>query len=78
MLQYFCLIKNLDLLILDCFRKTYHATHLDLENSVNLIKYLNPKKAILTNLHVELDYNKIKRLMPRNIIPAYDGLKINF
>ncbi len=71
-------LKNLDLLILDCFRKTYHATHLDLENSIDLVKYLNPKKAILTNLHVELDYNKIKKLMPRNTIPAYDGLKINF
>ena len=71
-------LKNLDFLVLDCFRKTEHATHLNLNNSIDLVKYLKPKKAILTNLHVELDYNKIKKILPRNIIPAYDGLKINF
>ena len=71
-------LKNLDFLVLDCFRKTEHATHLDLNNSIDLVKYLKPKKAILTNLHVELDYNKIKKILPKNIIPAYDGLKINF
>ena len=71
-------LKNLDFLVLDCFRKTEHATHLNLNNSIDLVKYLKPKKAILTNLHVELDYNKIKKILPKNIIPAYDGLKINF
>lgn len=71
-------LKNLDFLILDCFRKAEHATHLDFNNSIDLVKYLKPKKAILTNLHVELDYNKINKILPRNIIPAYDGLKINF
>ena len=71
-------LKNLDFLILDCFRKVEHATHLDFNNSIDLVKYLRPKKAILTNLHVELDYNKINKILPRNIIPAYDGLKINF
>ena len=51
---------------------------LNLEDSVNLIKRLKPKKAILTNLHVDLDYFKLKKKLPKNILPAYDGLKINF
>ena len=59
-------LKNLDLLILDCFRKKEHATHLNFNNSIDLIKYLKPKKAILTNLHVELDYNKIKKKLSGN------------
>ena len=41
-------------------------------------KDLKPKKAILTNLHVDLDYSKLKKELPKNIIPAYDGLTFNF
>ena len=65
-------------MIIDCFRKTEHATHLNFSNTIDIIKFLKPKKAILTNLHVELDYNEIKRQLPKNVTPAYDGLKINF
>ena len=71
-------LKNLEYLIIDCFRKTEHATHLNFSNTIDIIKFLKPKKAILTNLHVELDYNEIKRQLPKNVTPAYDGLKINF
>ena len=71
-------IKNLDVLLLDCFRLTTHVTHLDLENSLEIIKYLKPKRAILTNMHVELDYNFIKKKLPKNVVPAYDGLSFNF
>jgi phosphoribosyl 1,2-cyclic phosphate phosphodiesterase len=39
---------------------------------------LRPKKAILTNLHVDLDYFQLKKKLPKNIIPAYDGLSFNF
>ena len=36
-----------------------------------------PKKTILTNLHTDLDYNKLKSKLPKNIIPAFDGMEIN-
>ena len=42
-----------------------------------LINLVKPKKAILTNLHTDLDYFILKKL-PKNIIPAYDGLSFNF
>jgi hypothetical protein len=35
---------------------------------------INPKNTILTNLHTDLDYNFLKRNLPKNIIPAYDGM----
>ena len=41
---------------------------------VNVIK---PKKTILTNLGIQMDYNQLKKRLPKNIIPAYDGLVIN-
>jgi len=71
-------IKNLDVLLIDCFRKSIHYTHLDLSSSIKLIEYLKPKKAILINMHVELDYNYLKKKLPNYIIPAYDGLNFNF
>ena len=42
-----------------------------------MIKKFSPKKAILTNLHTDIDYNEIKKKLPKNIIPAYDGLSVN-
>ena len=65
-------------LIIDCFRTNKHFTHLDFNSSLELIKNLKPKKAILTNLHVDLDYSNLKKILPKNIIPAYDGLSFNF
>ena len=49
----------------------YHET-------LQLISKLKPKKAILTNLHIDLDYENLKKKLPTNIIPAYDGLSFNF
>ena len=41
-----------------------------------MIKKFCPRKAILTNLHTDIDYNEIKKKLPKNIIPAYDGLSV--
>ena len=42
------------------------------------VSKIAPNKTILTNLHVDLDYNKLKKNLPKNIIPAFDGLKFSF
>ncbi|WP_435098536.1 hypothetical protein ACIJYG_03265 [Candidatus Pelagibacter bacterium nBUS_27] len=42
-----------------------------------MINRFSPKKAILTNLHTDIDYSVIKEKLPKNIIPAYDGLSVN-
>ena len=69
--------KNLNYLILDCLWLKHHPSHLNLENSLKLIKIFKPKKAILTNLHSDLDYSYLYKILPKNVIPAYDGLTIN-
>jgi len=69
--------KNLKYLIIDCLWLRYHPSHLNLENSLKLINLFKPKKAILTNLHSDLDYDHLIKILPKNIIPAYDGLSIN-
>ena len=67
---------NLKYLILDCLRLKRHPLHLNLEESLNIIKKLKPQKSILTNLSSDLDYNYLLRKLPKNIKPAYDGLTI--
>ena len=69
--------KNLKYLIIDCLWLKYHPSHLNLENSLKFISLFNPQKAILTNLHSDLDYDYLKRVLPKNVIPAFDGLTIN-
>jgi phosphoribosyl 1,2-cyclic phosphate phosphodiesterase len=43
---------------------------------INIVNSLKPKKTILTNLHTDLDYNQLLKILPNNIIPGYDGLNI--
>ena len=70
-------LKNLNYLILDCFRIKKHSTHFNLKEALFVHKILKPKKTILTNLHHDLDYNILLKKLPKNILPAYDGLSIN-
>ena len=69
---------GLNFLILDCLRNNKHPSHFYYDEAVNLAKILKPKKTILTNLHIELDYFTLKKKLPKNIIPAYDGLSFEF
>tara|TARA_Y100001954_G_C15680988_1_gene537735 strand:- start:499 stop:1047 length:549 start_codon:yes stop_codon:yes gene_type:complete len=69
--------KNLKYLIIDCLWFKDHPSHLNLEKSLMYIGKFKPNRTILTNLHSDLDYNHLKRILPKNITPAYDGLTIN-
>jgi phosphoribosyl 1,2-cyclic phosphate phosphodiesterase len=69
--------KNLEFFIIDCLRLKKHPSHFNLDEVLNLVKILIPKKTILTNLHSDLDYNYLLKNLPNNIRPAYDGLSLN-
>ena len=69
--------RNLQYLIIDCLWYNYHPSHFNLETSLAVIKQFKPKKAILTNLSPVLDYKVLKKMLPKNVIPAHDGLTIN-
>jgi len=68
--------KNLKYLIIDCLWYNFHPSHFNLETSLAVIKRLNPKRGILTNLSPVLDYKILKKMLPKNVIPAHDGLTI--
>ena len=71
-------LKNLKYFIVDCLRYNYHPTHFNLDDVLELSYKIKPKKTILTNLSNEIDYNGVKKLLPKNVIPAYDGLTLFF
>ncbi len=66
--------KKLKFLVIDCLKIEPHPSHFNLEEVLNLISIVKPKKAILTNLHGDLDYKNLLRVLPNNVEPAYDGM----
>ena len=71
-------LLNLKYLIIDCLRKEKHPSHFNFDDAISFIKLVKPQKAILTNLHVDMDYFDLKKKLPKYIIPAFDGLNVNF
>ena len=72
-------LYNLNILIIDCLKFKKHKTHLNYYEVIKYIKVLNPKKTILTNLHSDIDYKRLKKKLTKlknNIVPAYDGMRI--
>jgi phosphoribosyl 1,2-cyclic phosphate phosphodiesterase len=70
-------LKNLNFLIIDCLWYRKHSAHFNLDQVLNLVKLLAPKKTILTNMHSDLDYDQLKKNLPKNIVPGYDGMTVN-
>ena len=53
-----------------------HPSHLSVSQALDWIESLKPERAILTNLHTDLDYDELRSRLPPNVEPAYDGLTI--
>jgi len=69
-------LKNLNYLIIDCLKLEKHSSHFNLEQCLYIHRKLKPKNTILTNLHYDLDYEFLLRKLPKNVLPAYDGLTL--
>lgn len=71
------LLEDIDIWILDALRLTPHPSHFSLEDSLAWIERIEPKRTILTNMHVDLDYDTLMRTLPENVVPAYDGMTLS-
>jgi len=69
-------LAALDVLILDALRYRPHPTHAHLERSLEWIARAAPRRAVLTNMHIDLDYATLAAALPPGVIPAHDGLAI--
>ena len=69
-------LANLDVWIVDALRRTPHPSHFSLEETLHWLERINPKRAILTNMHVDMDYDTLRAELPEHVEPAYDGMRI--
>ena len=69
-------MTGLDLWIVDALRITPHPSHLNLDEALAWIERVKPKRAILTNLHSDLDYEALRARIPANVEPAFDGMQL--
>lgn len=72
--QGFDALADLDVWIVDALRWTTHPSHSHVEQTLEWIARARPRKAILTNMHIDLDYNALASRLPANAIPAFDGM----
>jgi len=72
----FEIMAGSEVLIVDALRYTPHPTHAHLDRALEWIERVNPARAILTNMHVDLDYETLKAELPDGVVPAYDGMVI--
>ena len=69
-------LNGLDWFIVDALRRTPHPTHSHLDNTLGWIERIRPANAVLTNMHIDLDYETVCRETPDNVTAAYDGMTI--
>ena len=73
----FAALEDLDVWIVDALRYRPHPTHAHLERTLGWIERVRPARAILTNLHIDMDYETLRAELPPNVEPAYDGLRFD-
>ena len=71
-------LRNLDVWIVDALRYTRHPSHFSVKEALDWIERLRPRRAVLTNLHCDLDYATLRRELPAGVEPAYDGMTVGF
>jgi phosphoribosyl 1,2-cyclic phosphate phosphodiesterase len=69
-------LADLDVLILDALRYTPHPTHFSVSEALALIARVKPRRAVLTNLHTDVDYARLASEAPAGVVPAFDGMRI--
>jgi phosphoribosyl 1,2-cyclic phosphate phosphodiesterase len=70
-------LQGLSLWVLDCLRPTPHPSHLSLPEALDWIEKVQPRSAVLTDMHIDLDYNRLEAETPEHITPAFDGMQID-
>lgn len=71
-------LAGLDLLVIDALQYDPHPSHLSLGEALSWIERLAPRRALLTHMHIPLDYAVVDAATPLDVAPAHDGQVIEF
>jgi phosphoribosyl 1,2-cyclic phosphate phosphodiesterase len=69
-------LESLELWIIDGLRYAAHPSHFSLGDALSWIERFKPRRAVITNMHSDLDYEVVRRSLPPHVIPAYDGIRL--
>lgn len=69
-------LSGLDVWIVDALRRSKHPSHWSLPETLQWIGRLQPKRAVITNMHIDLDFDTLQRELPAYVEPAFDGLEL--
>jgi phosphoribosyl 1,2-cyclic phosphate phosphodiesterase len=72
------LLENLDVLVLDALREKPHPGHFNVEQAVEVVERLRPKRAYFTHMSHDLEHETTNRRLPAGVELAYDGLRFEF
>lgn len=71
-------MRGLDLLVIDALQYRPHPSHLSLDQALAWIERLDPGRALLTHMHIPLDYDRVEAETPARVSPAHDGLVLEY
>jgi phosphoribosyl 1,2-cyclic phosphate phosphodiesterase len=69
-------LENLELWIIDGLRYAGHPSHFSVNDALSWIDRFKPRRAVITNMHADLDYEVLRLSLPTAVIPAYDGMRL--
>jgi phosphoribosyl 1,2-cyclic phosphate phosphodiesterase len=72
------ILQGLDCWIVDALRRKPHPTHAHLDMTLGWIARAKPARAVITNMHVDLDYETLRAELPAHIAPAFDGMTLTY
>ncbi|MEM7492572.1 MAG: MBL fold metallo-hydrolase [Pseudomonadota bacterium] len=69
-------LRDLDVFIVDALRYTPHPSHAHLEQVLDWVSELQPERTVLTNLHIDFDYQTLRNELPAGVEPGFDGMEV--
>ena len=69
-------VEGLDCWIVDALRRRPHPSHAHLDKTLGWVERARPREAVLTNMHIDLDYGTVAAETPPHVTPAHDGMTI--
>ena len=72
------ILANLDCWVVDALRRTPHPSHAHLEKTLGWIARAAPRRAVLTNMHIDMDYQTVLNETPDPVVPAFDGMVVRY
>jgi len=70
-------LEGVEIWIVDALRYTPHPTHAHLDRTLSWIDRVKPRLAVLTNLHIDMDFNRLSAELPDGVAPGFDGMVLS-